>query len=134
MKKIYYNKLIRDGIPDKIKRRGSLCRVKKLGQKEFEAQLLKKVGEEADGLLVAKTKEELVAELADILVVIEEIKKAKRITSKQLSGALKENLIRKGGFKKKLFLFWSSDDGYKTNERKYKAKNKIAATLSSKKS
>jgi predicted house-cleaning noncanonical NTP pyrophosphatase (MazG superfamily) len=120
MKKIYYNKLIRDKIPEKIKRNGGDYKINKLNQKFFETELLKKVGEEASGLLASKTKEELASELADIIAVIEEIKKLKRITSKQISEALKTNFDKKGGFNKKLFLVWSSDTGYKTNERRNK--------------
>lgn len=120
MKKIYYNKLIRDNIPEKIRRNGGDYKINKLGRKAFEIELLKKVGEEASGLVASKSKEELVSELADIVAMIEEIKKVKHISSKQISKALKENFNRKGGFNKKLFLVWSSDTGYKTNERKNK--------------
>ena len=118
MKKIYYNKLIRDKIPEKIRRNGGDYKIKKLSQRAFEIELLKKVGEESSGLVVSKSKEELVSELADIIAVIEEIKKVKHITSKQILKALKENFARKGGFNRKLFLLWSSDTGYKTNERR----------------
>src|SRR3989344_6191691 len=111
MKKIYYNKLIRDKIPEKIKRNGGDYKIKKLNQKLFEGELLKKVGEEASGLLFSKTKEELASELADIIAVIDEIKKARHLSSKQILKALKENFKRKGGFNKKLFLVWSSDTG-----------------------
>ncbi|HEY4502923.1 MAG TPA: nucleoside triphosphate pyrophosphohydrolase [Candidatus Paceibacterota bacterium] len=114
-----YNKLVRDKIPHNIKVKGSSYKIKKLKQKDFEWELLKKVGEEASGLLAAKTKEEIVSELADILAVIEEIKKHKKISQRQILKAIKTNFERKGGFKKKIFLIWSSDDDYKTNERKY---------------
>ncbi|HEY4526214.1 MAG TPA: nucleoside triphosphate pyrophosphohydrolase [Candidatus Paceibacterota bacterium] len=119
MKKVYYHKLIRDKIPERITQRGGKYSVKKLDKKEFEGELLKKVGEEADGLLSAKNKQELISELADVLVVIEEVKKLKRISGRQIFQALKTNYARKGGFRKKLFLDWSSDTGYKTNERRY---------------
>ena len=120
MKKIYYNKLVRDKIPEKIKRNGGDYKITKLSQKFFEIELLKKVGEEASGLLSSKTKKELASELADIIAVIEEIKKVKRISSKQILKALKDNFGLKGGFSKKLFLIWASDTGYKTNERRGK--------------
>ncbi len=119
MKRIYYHKLIRDRIPEKIERNGGDYQVRKLKQKEFERELLKKVGEEAGGLLAAKTVDELVSELADVIAVIEEIKKTKCISEKRLSESLKANFKRKGGFRKRLFLVWSSDTGYKSNERKY---------------
>jgi predicted house-cleaning noncanonical NTP pyrophosphatase (MazG superfamily) len=120
MKKIYYNKLIRDKIPENIKKAGGDFKIRKLKAKEFEKELIKKVGEEADGLLFAKTKNKLISELADVLDVIQEIKRLKGIKSSQVKKAQKEGKKKKGGFKKKLFLIWSSDTGYKTNERKYR--------------
>ena len=120
MKKIYYNKLIRDKIPRKIKKNGGDFKVKKLKNKNFGLELLKKVGEEAGGLLNSNTKEELISKLADVLDVIEEIKKFKKIKDKQIKNAQKLNFKIKGGFQKRLFLFWSSDTSYRSNERKYK--------------
>ncbi len=122
IKKVYYNKLVRDRIPQKIKKSGALAEFKKLTSKQFEIELLKKVGEESSGLLDIKSKEELVNELADVIAVVDEIKKFKKITNKELKAAMKYNFERKGGFKKRLFLVWSEDDGYKTNERKYSKK------------
>jgi len=122
MKKIHYNKLIRDGIPATIKRHGGDYKIRRLKQREFEAELLKKAVEESGGLMAAKTKQELANELADLLIVLEEIKKTKRIPEKMVAKAVKDNLKRKGGFKKRIYLFWSSDTGYKTNERRYKRK------------
>jgi len=117
MKKIYYNKLIRDKIPQKIESKGCKFKIRKLNNIKFGKELLKKVGEEASGLLTAKNKQELTSELADILDVINEIKHFKKITDKQIIAAQKENFEKKGGFSKKIFLYWSSDDGYKTNEK-----------------
>lgn len=118
LKKIYYYKLIRDKIPEKIKKNGGEYKVMKLARKPFERELLKKIVEESEALGVATNKEEFLQELADVLIVIEEIIATKRIKSTQIIKALKDNETRKGGFKKKLFLVWSSDTGYKTNERK----------------
>jgi predicted house-cleaning noncanonical NTP pyrophosphatase (MazG superfamily) len=118
-RKIYYNKLIRDKIPEKIRVSGGDLKTVRLNRRQFEQELLKKAVEESGGLLAAKTTEELVSELADLLAVIEEIRKIKRISDKHVAKALRENMARKGGFKKKLFLVWSSDTGYKTNERTY---------------
>jgi predicted house-cleaning noncanonical NTP pyrophosphatase (MazG superfamily) len=120
MKKIYYNKLIRDKIPEKIEGKGSALETRKLTTKEFEKELFKKAGEEAGGLVGAKNKKEVISELADIVDVIDEIKRLKKITTQQIKKAQKEGNKKKGGFKKRLFLLWSQDDGYKTNERRYK--------------
>lgn len=122
IKKIYYNKLVRDRIPQVIEKAGGVAKFKKLTSKQFEKELLKKVGEEAGGLLGAKSKKELVSELADVVEVVEEIKRFKKITEPELKKVMEVNMEKKGGFKKKLFLVWSEDTGYKTNERTYSKK------------
>ena len=119
MKKIHYNKLIRDKIPERIKESGGELRARRLSAEEYEEELIKKVGEESSGLLSAKTKKELISELADVIDVVDEIKKFKKITTKQIKGAQKEAFMKKGGFKKRTFLYWASDTGYRTNERTY---------------
>ena len=43
-----------------------------------------------------------------------------QLNGKEIKNAQKLNFQMKGGFRKRLFLFWSSDTGYKSNERKYK--------------
>jgi hypothetical protein len=60
--------------------------------------------------------------LADVAAVIDEIKKFKKISEKDLKTAMKANIEKKGGFKKKLYLVWSEDTGYRTNEKKYSKK------------
>ena len=119
-KKIYYNKLIRDNIPAKMDRVGAAYEIRKLDGKEFEKELLKKVGEEASGLLAARNRKGLIEELADILDVIEEIRRHWKIKPSCLRKKQKENALKKGGFKKRIYLVWSEDTEYKTNERKYK--------------
>lgn len=119
MKKIFYNKIIRDKIPSRIRAAGADYDARKLSKREFERELIKKVEEEASGMQNAKDKKELISEIADVLDVIDEIKSIKQITQKQIDAAQKKNFERKGGFKKRLWLRWSSDDGYKTNEKRY---------------
>lgn len=116
MKKIFYRKLIRDKIPQKMDRVGAAYEIRKLGKEEFEKELLKKVGEEASGLLAAKEKEAIIEELADVLDVVDEIRRLKKIKSSCIRKKQKENAEKKGGFKKKIYLVWSEDTGYKTNE------------------
>lgn len=120
MKKIFYRKLIRDNIPAKMDRVGAAYEIRKLGKKEFEKELLKKVGEEASGLLTAKNKTDIIEELTDVLDVAEEIRRHWKIKLSCLRARRKENAAKKGGFKKKIYLVWSEDTGYKTNETKYK--------------
>jgi len=108
-------------MPEEIHKMGGNLQSRKLPEKEFERELLKKVGEEASGLLKVKSKKSLVAELADIIDVIDEISKHKKISKAELKNAQKHNRKQKGGFSKRIFLISTTDHGYRTNEKKYKS-------------
>lgn len=118
MKKIFYNKLIRDKIPDIIQQKIINFKISTLTKKDYENELFKKLIEEAKEVAAAKNKKELAAELADIEEIIKEIKKVKLISIVDIKKAQKENFKKKGGFKKRLFLHWTEDDGYKKDGRK----------------
>ncbi|MDD2224758.1 MAG: hypothetical protein PHP97_01180 [Candidatus Shapirobacteria bacterium] len=118
MEKLHFNRLIRDNVRDKLINKGLVFRIEKLDEIDFEKELLKKVSEEGEGLIAAETREEFLSEFDDLLYVVEEIKRFKNITDKELEEVRKENFARKGGFKKRLYLHWTSDDGYRTNEKK----------------
>src|SRR3989344_1078805 len=75
IKKIYYKKLVRDKIPQRIKEAGGRYAVKLLKDGDFQKELLRKVEEEAGGLANAKTRGEVVSELGDTLDVVYEIKR-----------------------------------------------------------
>ncbi len=115
--KVYYRKLIRDKIPEKIAAAGARCEVRTLTSEEYERALLQKVEEEAGGVAGATSRTVLVDELADVLAVIEEIRTFKNISDEELEAAYRKGMEKKGGFTKRLFLEWSSDDGYTSNEK-----------------
>lgn len=125
MKRIHYNKLIRDKIPERIHAKGSDLKTRKLSPKEFEKELIKKVEEEASGLQNVRSTTELVNEIADVIDVLDEIRRIKHISASDIAEAQKYTFQQKGGFKKRLFLFWSSDDKYKTNEKRRGRKGKL---------
>lgn len=116
--KIYYRKLIRDRIPEKIAAAGAECETRVLGDEEFARELLRKVEEEASGVAAATSKEEITREIADVLDVIREIKLHYGITDAEIRLEEEKAYEKKGGFEKRLYLEWSSDDGYKTNEKR----------------
>lgn len=118
IKKIYYNKLVRDKIPEIIKSKDAKAKFRKLTSKQFKKYLLLKVEEEASALQTIKSKKEITNELADIIEVIEVIKKFTKISEKEIKIERKKNMDKKGGFNKRLFLIWSEDTGYKTNEKR----------------
>lgn len=118
MDKIYYNKLIRDKIPEVIRGRGAECEVEELDDTRFKEELMKKAVEEASGLSHARNREELLEELADVHMVLMEIRKLNNVGAAEFNTAITENILLKGGYDKHVFLHWSSDDGYRSNEPK----------------
>ncbi len=117
MKKVYYNKLVRDGIKAKIERNGEACEVRELTDNdEFERELLKKVREEADGLARAKTRGEFLEEYTDLMVVLDALTQQLEITEADIRVAMTENVAKKGLYKHRHFLHWSAAGDYKSNE------------------
>lgn len=115
--RIYYNKLVWDNVPDLIREKGKDCEVRALDDEEFEVELLKKVEEEASALPETASRQELIDELADVVTCVEYIKHIKGITELELADALERHARRKGRFEKKMYLVWSSDSTYETNEQ-----------------
>lgn len=118
MAKVFYNKLIRDKIPEKMEKKDVDFEVRELiDDEEFQQELLKKVTEEAHALSMARTRDDLLDELVDVGEVLDALKHHMGISDGQLERARVDNQQRKGKFDKRLFLHWSSDsDGYVSNE------------------
>lgn len=117
MNKVFYNKLIRDGIRRKIEGKGEALEVRKItNEQEFQQELLKKVREEAEALSKARTREEFLNEYADLMVVLTTLEKQMEFSPADIKTALEENVERKGKFDERLFLHWSEDKSYESNE------------------
>lgn len=117
MGKVFYNKLIRDFIPVKIAAKAEDFEVREIeDDREFQQELLKKVVEEAGALSRARTREEFLAEYADLMVVLTALEGALELSEAEIKLAIEENVERKGKYEKKLFLHWSADSEYKSNE------------------
>ncbi len=115
--KVYYNKLIRDGIEAKIRGLGEECETRVLSDdQEFEQELLKKVAEEAGALSRVRSKEDFLDEYADLMAVLDALRAHLKVGDAELQAAVAANAGKKGGFAKRLFLHWSSDTDYKSNE------------------
>jgi predicted house-cleaning noncanonical NTP pyrophosphatase (MazG superfamily) len=115
--RVYYNKLVRDSIPDIISAKQEHCEVRTItDQNEFEQELLKKVKEEAGSLAMARSKAEFLEEYADLMMVLETITDELKITPEEIETACTQNRLKKGGYTKRHFLLWSDDVNYKSNE------------------
>ena len=117
MSKVYYNKLVRDLIKDKIESKGEACFVRVIEDAdELQQELLKKVIEEAGALAHTGTRGEFLAEYADLMVVLDALTAKLEISEAEIKTAIEENVNKKGLYKNKHFLHWSNDSGYKSNE------------------
>jgi len=104
MKIIKYGKLIRDKIPEIIKKDNAIPKISILNQKRFKEELKKKIFEEAAELKTAKNKDEIINELSDISEILLAIAKIEKINWKKVEQKRKMKLRERGGFKKKIFL------------------------------
>ncbi len=117
MKKVYYNKLVRDNIKAKIENVGEACSVRVItDDDEFEQELFKKVVEEATALAYVRTRQEFLNEYADLMVVLDALTAKLEISEADLRIVMTENVTKKGLFKNQHFLEWSEDTDYKSNE------------------
>jgi predicted house-cleaning noncanonical NTP pyrophosphatase (MazG superfamily) len=98
-----YNKLIRDKIPEIIRNNNAVPKISELSAEEFKIALNEKLLEEARELAEAKSNEEILNELADILEVAEAVAKNNNITSEEIIKRKDEKKQERGAFEKKLF-------------------------------
>ena len=97
---IYYDKAIRDKIPEIIQKDGHSCNVKTLSDEGFLVEIEKKLSEEVTEFQNDKNPEEL----ADILEVIYRIAKLRGISKEELENIRIKKAEERGGFDKNLFL------------------------------
>ena len=115
--KVFYNKLVRDLIKDKIEGKGESCDVRAIhDDQEFEQELLKKVAEEAQALSKVRSRKEFLSEYADLMVVLDALTKLLDVSEAELQVAMAENIEKKGFYNERHFLHWSDDTNYKSNE------------------
>lgn len=107
MKKYFHQKLVRDRLPEIIETTGNRCEFRIIPEEEFEKELRKKIIEEASELRDIP-KEKLPKELADILEIIESIAKVNGINLKAIKEMQRKRRKEKGGFKKRIYLIWST--------------------------
>lgn len=101
-----HNKLIRDRIPEIIRRTGRECEVKKMSQSEYHQALLDKLVEEAKEAAEA-IPDNLVEELADVYEVIDAILANLKIDKDVVLAKQEQKRKEKGGFTRKLRLLWT---------------------------
>lgn len=115
--RVYYNKLVRDNIPSKIKGKRQECEIRKItdGQ-EMQQELLKKIREEASSLSMCRDREHFLEEYCDLMVVLTTLLNQLGISKEEVHAARANNLLKKGGYKHGYYLHWSDDVDYKSDE------------------
>lgn len=78
-----------------------------MDEKEYEKELKKKLVEESKEVSEAP-KEEMLNELADVFELVKSIASHYKIPFSKVEKFQEEKRKRRGGFKKKLFLVWST--------------------------
>jgi predicted house-cleaning noncanonical NTP pyrophosphatase (MazG superfamily) len=100
-----YKKLVRDLIPEIIRKDGEIPETRILNKKEYKLELLKKLIEESKETLKAKdSKKDLTKEIGDVMEVLEAIERVYHLDRKAILKLKKERKKKRGGFNKRIFL------------------------------
>lgn len=103
MKKVY-KKLVRDLIPEIIRKKGGIPETRVLDEAEYLAELKKKFQEELDEYLSAETPEARLEEMADIFEVITALNEAEGRSLEQVIEAQQKKRAERGAFQEQIFL------------------------------
>ena len=99
-KKISYNKLVRDKIPEIIRSSGKICETEILSDEAYLKMLDEKLCEE----LAEYQKDQNIEELADLLEVLYATARARGYSIEELHHVRDEKQKSRGGFDKKILL------------------------------
>ena len=100
MRKIVYNKLVRDRIPEIIATSGKTCTTAILSPEEYLCMLDAKLDEE----LAEYHRYQNIEELADLLEVIYAAAKARGCSAAELEQIRAKKAAERGGFEKRILL------------------------------
>jgi predicted house-cleaning noncanonical NTP pyrophosphatase (MazG superfamily) len=99
-----YNKLVRDGIPALLARKGLVVVVSRLSGGKFRRALREKLIEEAGELSKARGRKKVLNELADCSEVLRAIAKSEKVTMAAVERVRRAKLKKRGGFQRGFFL------------------------------
>ena len=99
-----YDKLVRDNIPEIIKKNDDVPYTRILSDEEYRRELIWKLKEECNEVEQATTKEQLIEELADVLEVLKALAKLEGKSIADIIEVAQEKHLTRGGFEKKVYL------------------------------
>lgn len=97
-------KLVRDKIPEIISESNKKVNVSILDDNEFEIQIRNKLFEEIEEFYSAKSKDNLIEEMADIMEVLYSICNFRKLDLNEIEIARENKRLKRGGFDKRIFL------------------------------
>lgn len=103
-KVVFHNKLVRDKVPEIIRKNGEIPITHIASEKEFRHALFEKLLEEATELIASKTPEQMLEEIADIYEVLKTIASVCGFGTVQVEEARLQKKINVGGFKERIIL------------------------------
>lgn len=103
MEKIY-NKLVRDNIPNIIEKDGEIPVTRILSDNEYRIELYKKLLEECNELVSAKTSDDIIEEASDVFEVLSAISELEGRNIDKVIETSNKKKSKRGGFTKKIFL------------------------------
>ena len=106
MRKVY-NKLVRDYIPDIIRRHGDTCETEIMTDVEFQQALRQKLVFEAQEAMQTETQQELITELADLYEVIDTLLHHSNISLDTLKSVQEQRRSERGSFSQRIKLLWT---------------------------
>ncbi len=101
-----YNKLVRDRIPEIIRKNGLECQAVTLSEIEYRQELRQKLIEEAQEAATANNPD-LVIEIADLLEVVDALLKSYGISYNQVRLEQDKKRASKGDFENQTMLLWT---------------------------
>lgn len=104
MRTFLYNKLVRDKMPHWMEFRGAVVHVKPLTDAEYDEQLRIKLLEEADEVVLAKSKAELMEEMADVYEVLDAFCAFHNFSKEEVAAVQEKKREERGGFFNRIFV------------------------------
>jgi predicted house-cleaning noncanonical NTP pyrophosphatase (MazG superfamily) len=104
MRTTTYRKLVRDRIPAIIQQNGGLPTVRRLPAAKVLPALKAKLGEEAAELRKAKTRDDLIAEVADVFEILDALLQRSGVSLVDVRRVQREKRRKRGGFAEGFFL------------------------------
>ncbi|MGB3511834.1 MAG: Rid family hydrolase [Microcoleaceae cyanobacterium] len=117
-----YNKLVRDRIPEIIRKSGLECETVTLSETEYRQALRQKLIEEAQEAATASDAD-LAIEIADLLEVVDALLKSYDISHHQVGLEQDKKRATKGDFDNQIMLLWTESNTTKQELLKVPRKN-----------